>query len=84
MRNNSTRTTSETTFPEDFILESKKPKRIISGEEGSESLYVPLPRRQDPKKAPLYTQDSVLIENLEEHFDLSLQEITKPLDQLRP
>ena len=29
-------------------------------------------------------QDSVLVENLEELFNLSLQEITKPLDQLGP
>ena len=43
-----------------------------------------LPRRQDPKKEISYTQDSIIVENLEELVDLSIQEIIQPLDQLRP
>ena len=43
-----------------------------------------LPRRQDSKKEISYTQDSILVEKLEELVDLSIQEITQPLDQLRP
>ena len=43
-----------------------------------------LPRRQAPKKAVSYTKDSLLVENLEELVDLSIQEITQPIDQLGP
>ena len=43
-----------------------------------------LPRRQHPKKPISYTQDSILVENLEELVDLSIQEITQLLDQLGP
>ena len=43
-----------------------------------------LPRRHASKKVPSYTQDSILVENLEELFDLSIQDIAQPLDQLGP
>ena len=41
-----------------------------------------LSKRQDPKKAISYTQDLVLVENLEELLYFSLQETPHPLYQL--
>ena len=41
-----------------------------------------LPRRPSSHKLPSYTKDSILVENLEELVDLSIQEIVHPLDQL--
>ena len=38
--------------------------------------------RQASKKVASYTKDSILVENLEELVDLSIQEIVQPLDQL--
>ena len=43
-----------------------------------------LPRRHDSNKVPSYTEDSILVESLEELVDLSIQEIIQPLDQLGP
>ena len=110
-RDDYTRTTSENTFPEDFIPEFKEQEHTGSGEEESERLYVvpfeevdqfrrhtrsyvkkigglkvnpALPRRNTSKKVPSYTKDSILVENLEELVDLSIQEIIQPLDQLGP
>ena len=39
-------------------------------------------RRQAPKKAVSYTQDLILVENLEKLVDLYIQEIIQPLDLL--
>ena len=41
-----------------------------------------LPRRGASKKTPTYTKDLVLVGNLEESVNLSLQEIVQPLNQL--
>ena len=41
-----------------------------------------LPRRKYSRKIASYTKDSILVENLEEPVDLSIQEIVQPLDQL--
>ena len=38
-----------------------------------------LPRRQASRKVPSYTEDSILVENLEDLVDLSIQEIIQPL-----
>ena len=43
-----------------------------------------LPRSQDPKKMISYMQDSMVVENLEELLDFSLQEIIEPLDHWGP
>ena len=39
-------------------------------------------RNRAPKRLPTYTEDSILVGNLEELVNLSLQEIVQPLDQL--
>ena len=45
--------------------------------------FIPaLPRRKTSKKVSTYSKDSILVENLEELVDLSIQEIVQPLDQL--
>ena len=47
--------------------------------------FIPtLPRRKTSEKVASYTKDSILVENLEELVDLSIQEIVQPLDQLDP
>ena len=51
---------------------------------GGLKFLLTLPRRKDSKKVPLYTKDSILVENLEDLVDLSIQEIVHPLDQLDP
>ena len=43
-----------------------------------------LPRKRDPRRAPTYTKYSILVGNLEELVNSSLQEIVQPLDQLGP
>ena len=45
---------------------------------------LPLPRRKSSRKIASYTKDSIIVENLEELVDLSIQEIVQPLDQLGP
>ena len=48
---------------------------------GIKTIYA-LPRRQASEKVPSYTEDSILVENLEELVDVSIQEIVELLDQL--
>ena len=43
-----------------------------------------LPRGKASRKIASYTKDSILVENLEELVDISIQEIVHPLDQLDP
>ena len=49
---------------------------------GGLKVIVALPRRKNSKKVASYTKESILVENLEELVDLSIQEIVQPLDQL--
>ena len=98
VRKYSIRTSSDTTFPEYFVLESEEQESVSSEEvdhfRRHTRSYVKklkwlkvipiLPRRTDPKKVVSYSQDSLLVENLEELLYFSLQEITQPLDQLGP
>ena len=41
-----------------------------------------LPRRRAPIREPTYPEDLILVGNLEELVNLSLQEIVQPLDEL--
>ena len=41
-------------------------------------------RRQASRRVPTYTEDSILVGNLEELVNLSIQEIVQPLNQLGP
>ena len=43
-----------------------------------------LPRRRAPRRVPTYTEDLILVGNLEELVNLSIQDIDQPLDQLGP
>ena len=53
--------------------------KIFSGINKGLKLILVLCRRKDPKKEVSYTRDSVLVGNLEELVDFSLQEITSIL-----
>ena len=43
-----------------------------------------LQRKRAPKRVPTYTEDSILVGNLEDLVNISLQDIVQPLNQLGP
>ena len=99
-RNYSTSDNPKTSFPEERINPEivehlyQVPFEVVDHFRIYTRLYVKklgglqtileLPRRGDYRRTPTYIEDSILVGNLEELVNLSLQQIVQPLDQLGP
>ena len=70
--------------PLEVVYHFKRHIRSYVNKLGGLQTIPDLPRRRAPKRVPTYTEDLILVGNLEELVNLSLQDIVQPLNQLGP